>query len=395
MPPTRPSLGHRDDFPTLEGLAYLAHAAISPIPQAAAEAAQALLRETARLGLGALPGHLPTRTRLKERLGRRLGCRAEDIALTANTTSSLQGIAWSFPWEEGDRVLLFEGEFPANVVPWQQAARLRGLSVRRLPLPRIPDPDPLTPLEEALRAGARLVSVSAVAFQTGLRLPLQEISALCARHGAALCVDGIQAVGALPMEVAPWVDFLAGGSHKWLLGPEGVGYLYIHPRWRGRLRPGLAGWLSCEGALDLLTGRAGELPWERPLKRGPEVLESGSGNGLGIAALEASLTLTEELAPAAIHAHLQTYLDRLEEGLIRRGFTSLRCPRPEGRSGILSVLPPPGWTPATLNRALAEAGIRCSTPDGLLRMAPHWPNRLEEVPEVLAALDRILEGSPG
>ncbi len=106
----------------------------------------------------------------------------------------------------------------------------------------------------------RLVAVSAVQFQTGLSMPLAEIGALCRAHGAELCVDAVQAVGVVPMDVeALGLDYLACGAHKWLLGLEATGFLYVRRERQPSLRPALAGWLSHEDAVSFLLEGPGKL----------------------------------------------------------------------------------------------------------------------------------------
>jgi selenocysteine lyase/cysteine desulfurase len=90
---------------------------------------------------------------------------------------------------------------------------------------------------------------------------------------------------------------------------------------------------------------------------------------------------------------VEGYLDALEPGLVARGFRSLRAPQPARRSGILAVEPPPGTSTARISAGLAERGVACATPDGALRFSPHWPNAVEEVPEVLEAVDGALRAA--
>ncbi len=333
------------------------------------------------------------RQRLKQDLARLIGASAEDIALGTNTTRGLSDIALCFPWRSGDRVLLFEGEFPANVTPWQRAAELFGLSVSFLPADAFRDSRGLTELEQHLRRGVRLVAVSAVQFQTGLRMPLEAIGRLCRQYGAALAVDAIQACGAVPIDVQrDHIDFLSCGGHKWLMGFEGAGFVYLSRDWVGQLRPLTAGWLSHENPLSFLFEGAGHLRYDRPLRREASVLESGTGNLLGFAALGASVPLLLELGVERIHAHVNTYLDRLEQQLVERGFRSLRAPEAGLRSSMLCVSPPPGWDVLTLLAALRERGVSAAVPDGNLRFSPHFPNSLEEIPTVVSALDELLNG---
>jgi len=382
-----PHLGDRSLFPDLEARAYLGHAAISPASRPVQEAVAAVAASYARRGVGALEEWLPVRQRLRQGLAGLIGAQPEDLALLGNTTQGVLDVALCFPWQAGDRILCFQGEFPANVTPWQQVQDLYGLEVSLLPLSRVPNPEVLPVLEAGLRGGARLVAVSAVQFQTGARMPLVEMGALCRRHGAAFFVDAVQAVGVVPVDVrAAGIDFLACGSHKWLMGLEGSGFLYVSPDRVAELRPRVAGWISHEDPFRFLA-EGGQLRYDRPIRRQADALEPGTGNMMGHVALEASVALIRSLGVEAIHAHVNAYLDALERGLQNRGFASFRSVR---RSGILSVLPPAGWSVRDLHQGLARRGVVCSTPDGLLRFAPHWPNRLDEVPLVLEAVDEIL-----
>ena len=127
--------------------------------------------------------------------------------------------------------------------------------------------------------------------------------------------------------------------------------------------------------------------YDRPLKPSADVLEGGAFNTLGFAALEAALGPLITLTPAAVHAHVNTYLDALESGLLARGYQSGRAVDPAARSCILSVRPPEPLALPALVRELGLRGVDVAMPDGWLRFGPHWPNALSEVPLVLEALD--------
>lgn len=120
-----------------------------------------------------------------------------------NTTRGVSDIALSLSWRPGDRVLLFRGEFPTNVTPWQRAAELFGLELRWLDVDdfRTDLHAALGRVAEELNRGVRLMAISAVQFQTGLRAPLEQLGQLCQRFGCELFVDAIQACGVVPMNV--------------------------------------------------------------------------------------------------------------------------------------------------------------------------------------------------
>lgn len=390
--PSRPAprLGDRSLFPNLEARAYLNHSGVSAPPLPVRDAFLSIFADYSRHGLAAFPRWEAQRARLRAMIAAMIGCSPGDLAFVQSTTRGICDISLCFPWRAGDRVILFEGEFPANVTPWQRAAALFNLDVVFLPasdLERPGSPD-LSRLEDELRRGARLVAISAVEFQTGLRTPFEAIAALCHAFGAELFVDGVQACGAVPIDVkAARIDYLACGSHKWLMAMDGTGFVYIRPDRVAALRPFVAGWLSHEDGLGFLFQGPGHLRYDRPIRKRADFLEGGNYNAAGLAALEASVALIEELGVPAIFAHANRYIDELEAGLLDRGFTSLRHPDPARRSCILGVRPPAGESVVDLHRGVVARGVACSIPDGVLRFAPSWPNNTREIPEVLRAID--------
>lgn len=393
MTQPRLALGDRSLYPNLKARAYLAFAATAPVSTAVKAMITRVLDDYAERGNVAFLEWMEQRERLRGKLGQLIGAEGSDIALIAGTTRGISDLALCLPWRAGERVVLFEGEFPANVSPWLRAAELFGLKVDFVPMARAVEDEAsfLEPLTRLLQGGARLVAVSAVQFQTGLCMPLAEIARLCRQHGAELCVDAIQACGAVPLDApALGVDYLVSGAHKWLLGLEGVGFLYAPPERARALVPRTAGWLSHEDGTRFLFGGAGQLRYDRPIKQSVQMLEGGSSSTVGFAALEAAIDPLLELGPAAILEHLDRYHDALEPGLLERGFTSRRAARRQGRSGILSVQPPGALSAAELVSKLRERGVFASMPDGLLRFAPHFPNALSEIETVLSALDEAL-----
>lgn len=382
----QPRLGDRSLFPDLEAVAYLNHAAISPLSLPVRQAIHAVADDLGRRGSDAFLTWHAERQRLRHLLARLLHASADDLALVANTTRGVSDIALCLPWRPGDRVLLFRDEFPAVVTPWQRVAELFQLELEFLPAH-----DRLHHLHAALRRPARLVALSAVQFQTGARAPLAELAALCHEHGAELFVDAIQALGVCPLDVtATGVDYLSAGSHKWMMGSDGIACLYVRPDRVAALQPRVAGWLSHEDGLGFLFAGAGHLRADRPIRQRIDFVEGGAPNTLGAAALAASLDLILGLGVPAIHTHVQTYLDELEAGLRELHFTSLRSAIPGERSGILAVLPPHPIDLIALHHRIGDRGVVCSTPDGKLRFAPHWPNACAEIPGVLAAIDAAL-----
>ncbi len=382
---TMATFGSRELFPHLESRVYLNHASVAPPSLLVEEAVATWTHTYARLGFGAVPLVMAQRARLKQELATLLGCTAADLALTVSTTRGLLDLAECIPFEPGDRILCFRGEFPANVTPWFAAAH--GARAELLPQEGLDDAALLEIVESALRAGGvRLLAFSAVQFATGRAMPVGALTALAHRYGAEVCVDAIQALGVVPLDVtALGIDYLASGAHKWLMGMEGAGFVYAAPSRVAALRPRVAGWLSHEDPLGFLFEGAGKLRYDAPIRHTIDFLEGHSLSAIAFMALGAAVQPLLELGVPAIQAHVAAIDDALEAGLIDRGFTSLRAPG--SASGTLSLLPPAGESPVAWAAHFNRLGIAMSGPDGKLRFSPHWPNHLDEVPLVLAAAD--------
>ncbi|MBK8252549.1 MAG: aminotransferase class V-fold PLP-dependent enzyme [Polyangiaceae bacterium] len=390
-------LGDRSLFPKLKYRVYANHAGISAPSIAVSHAAQSVYQDYEERGVSAFLNWLLQRNRLKEKFATLVGATAQEIGLTQNTTRGVIDIALCFPWNQGDRVIVFKGEFPANVTPWQRAAELFGLQVVYLnTADYLTDVNSaLTTLTAELKRGARLVAVSAVEFQTGFQMPIAQMAALCHEHGAQLFVDAVQACGIVPLSASEQgFDYLACGSHKWLMGVEGCGFLYAQKDRAAELKPNVAGWLSHEDGLGFLLQGEGLLRYDRPLKKSIELIEGGNTNAAGFAALEASIDLIQSLGVSTILEHVQAYHDRLEPHLLDRGFTSYRSKNPAHRSGSLCVKPPPGISVVDLQHALSNAGISTAIPDGVLRFSPHWPNSHAEVEIIVTEIDAYLTRAP-
>ena len=384
-----PRLGDRSLFPHLRPRWYLNHAAVHPVSTPVAAAVQAALQAGAEDGVPALMGWMDTAERTKASVAKLIGGDAEHIALLPNTSAGVTAVALGFPWVPGDRILLLDGEFPANITPWQRAAEAFDLRIETLPVSHFTGDGArgMEALDALLKDGLRLVALSAVQFQTGLRMPWEAMSRLARSYGAATFVDAIQAAGVVPMDVSSSaVDFVAAGSHKWLGGTPGTGFLWAHPdRW-AELRPLAASWLSHEEPLEFLFA-PGLLRYDKPLQVGPALLEGGMINALPIAALGASVDLILSLGVPNIFEHVRTYADALAARLEPLGMRCLRDPHPDRQTGSLCYRVDDA---AAISAELGEAGAAVSTPDGALRFAPHWPNGLHEVDEFAEALAKVI-----
>ncbi len=393
-----PQWGDSSLFPHLAYRAFFAHAAIAPLNELGRRAMDHYAVSLGQWGNGAFPMWMAQRERLRETFARMLGVTPSQVGLSSGCSHSITDVALALPWSKGQFLVSFEGEFPANVVPYQQAAQAAGGHVRLLPLPPAHSPTAaeaiLHAVEDAFQSPYERVAhlaVSAVQFQTGLRMPLVELGELCDRYDVTFLVDGIQGCGVLPLNLAELgVDAFFTGAHKWLLGVEGAGASVLSHDLARRLSPRTAGWLSRECGADFLFKGQGLLRYDQPYLPAPRVFEGSTANAVGLAALEAGVDILMHLGPQQIYAYVQQLHDYIEPRLVERGFVSLRSPDTDLRSCILSFVPPEGVDVCSLFAGLEERGVRVSIPDGVLRLAPHFYNTQAHADVLLGAIDEIL-----
>jgi L-cysteine/cystine lyase len=175
-----------------------------------------------------------------------VGAPLEAIGLTHSTSDGLNAVAWGIDWADGDRAVTTNHEHPGGLGPLERLRDRRGVDLAIVDIGDGGDADAiLAAFEMAVTPRTRLVALSEVLWTTGARLPVARIAALAHERDALVAIDGAQAAGALPVDVARLgVDAYAFPAQKWLLGPEGMGALYVAPGVEDRIRATFGGWLT-------------------------------------------------------------------------------------------------------------------------------------------------------
>jgi cysteine desulfurase/selenocysteine lyase len=276
-------------------------------------------------------------------------------------------------------VLLCDNEFPSNAIPWV-ALRRRGVDVRLIPAAA----GRLTPdlLRRELTSRTRAVAVSWVSYDDGYRHDLAALAEVAHAGGALLCVDAIQGLGALRVDVrAAGIDTLYAGAQKWMLGLHGAALLYVAEHLIDRFVLTAPGWRSVQNIWAFSE-------YEQPFS--PEALrfEGGTPNYLGALALACSVDLFERCGPAAIEAHILRLTDRLCDGLTRRGAELVTDRGRDVRSGIVTFRMPSADSVA-LGRALQREGIVTTYRPTGIRVSPHGYNTEHEIDRLLDAVSQL------
>jgi selenocysteine lyase/cysteine desulfurase len=369
-----------DEFVQAPGLRYLNHAAVAPWPNRAAMAVTRFAQENVLLGARDYSDWMELEQRLRERLMRLLNAPStDDVALVKNTSEALSFVAFGLPWQSGDQIVISDEEFPSNRIVWEALAA-QGVEVVQASLT---GDDPEGALLAACGPRTRLMSVSAVQFASGLRLDLQRLGAGCKQQNVLFCIDAIQQLGALPFDVQSYqCDFAMADGHKWLLGPEGLGVFYVRSELREQLKLHEFGWHMLEHMGDYT--RTG---WE-PAKSARR-FECGSPNMLGAMALEASLSLLEEVGMEQVAALIAERVKWLQDGLSAIPGVRLHSPLNPARRGGIFSFSIDGIDNQAVYEALKAQQVVCIPRGPGIRFSPHFYTEKRVIDETVAIVASI------
>jgi selenocysteine lyase/cysteine desulfurase len=366
---------YRALFPITEHWTYLNHAAVSGLCRPALAALERYLAEQSTTAVYSELEYFPWIDQNRVKMARLIGADHDEIAWMPNTATAISLIAHSLPWREGDNVVTTDEQFPANVYPWLE---LEQYGVHTHLVRRQDGRVPLDRLAAQIDDRTRLVAVSWVEFNSGFRQDLAALSAICHERGALLLVDAIQGLGGLQAQVHDWgVDFFAAGTHKWMLGPQGLGVLYIRRDRLDVLRPHFLNWRSVQDQDNYLDYRQ---PWLPAARR----YEGSTPNLLGHVALGPVLDLHLEVGPARIEAQVLALTDRLIAGLLAHGHDLVSSQAPGERSGVVCFRPRGGEDPVAAVERLRAAQISVAARSGVVRVSPHFYNTMEEIDSLFA-----------
>ncbi len=347
------SLEHiRSFFPHIQtGRIYCNHAATGPLSTRVIEAVQRHLFDRSAGLLDTFDADMTMVGELRARVAALINAPSPDrIAFPPNTSEGIAIVASGLPWHSGDRILLNSAEFPANVYPYI-ALRQAGVELDILQCER----GAVTPL-------------------SGYRADLAAIGDLCRRRDIIFAVDGIQAVGAVRVDVqAMKIDALAAGAQKWQLSPHGAGFLYLTEELQSRITQSHLGWLSVDDPWQFYA-------YDQPLAASARRYEPGSLSFPALWGMHASLGLVLEVGLPAVEDRVLSNSGRLIAALRDIGGVEIHTPHdPARHAGIVTIGVAPGTDPRRVFVGLSGAGVLVSLREGLIRFSPHFYNSPSEI----------------
>ncbi|MEK6742127.1 MAG: aminotransferase class V-fold PLP-dependent enzyme [Nitrospirota bacterium] len=368
----------RSEFPITKDHIYLDHAGVAPVSLRVTAAINTFLAESAEGAAFHYPRWAQRVVEVRRICAQLVNATVDEIAFIKSTSHGLSLVAEGMDWQSGDNVLFFEKDFPSNIYPWINLKR-RGVEARAITSRggRVLIED----IERLMDGRTRLIAVSSVLFSNGFRTDLKRIGELCRSKGVLLCVDVIQSLGIIPMDVRELnVDFLAADAHKWLLGPEGIGIFYCRKELVQSLRPPLVGWKSVQNEFDF------DHPALR-LKNDAQRFEEGSQNVMGIFGIGAAVELLLEVGIPNIEKRVLDLGDQIIREAGKRGFAVLTPEQRDQRGGNITIAG--AFDPAAARDALRERGIMVNVRGGGLRLSPHFYNTTDDINTVFQNLDRL------
>lgn len=369
---------YRRLFPVTREWTYLNHAGVAPISSRVWEAIAQAGQEALHEGYTAGPRWHRHTEEVRTKAAAFLGVTPDEIAFVKNTSHGLSLVARGLGLKAGDEVVISDAEFPTNVYPWM-ALEKTGVVIKKIR--EEAGELKLDELASLVTPQTKVVSLSSVQYGSGFRLPVGEIGAFCRSRGIYFLLDAIQSLGAFALDAAAeQVDFLAADAHKWLLGQEGIGILYVRRDLADDFEPSLLGWNSVARSL-----RFDEIDYT--LAPGARRFEEGTHNTLSIYGLGAALDLLTEAGIARVSRRILQLGDRLVAGLEELGLPLANSLNPKYRSGIVAFrLPGDSGEDRlqALERHLFAKKIYASVRRQSLRVSPHFYNTEAE-------LDRLLE----
>ncbi len=368
--------GIRALFPALSRSVYFNHASTGPLPLTGVEAVAGYCRRQAETGQVPFEEAEAAVEQTRALLAELLRVAPETVAFTKNTSAGVTIAIGSIEWRAGDSVVLMEDDFPTVTYPFHYL--LPDVQKRFCTSRQLADgPEAVFSLVDSR---TRMVAVSWVHFLTGRRFDVAAICRFCRERGIVTVIDAIQGTGVVDCDwEAVGADFVVSHGAKWLLSPQGSGFMRVHPDTLPRLRPCNLGWLSA-GWRDF-----NDIFTLKPMKTGAARYEEGTKNYLAIYGLRESLRILLGAGAVEVERRVRLLCARLRAGLAACGFEIVTPGESERSAGIVTCRRP-GEDCAVLVQRLADAGMVCSLRENQLRISPHFYNTEDEVDRFVAVL---------
>jgi selenocysteine lyase/cysteine desulfurase len=372
----------RELFEIPEGVAYLNCAYMSPQLRSAREVGERAVARKSRPWEITPDDFFEDVEKSRALFARLVGAEADGVALIPSVSYGIAVAAANVKVESGEDILILEDQFPSNVYSWRELAARKEAKV--VTVPRPPDHDWTSAVLGHLGENTAVVAVPNCHWTDGSLLELRRIGGRAREVGAALVVDGIQSLGAHPFDVAEvGPDFLVASAYKWLLGPYGVGFLYVGEDYREGA-PIEHNWINRRGSENF----SGLVGYEDAFQPGARRYDVGERSNFVLLPMATeALRQILDWGVENVSETVGTLTDAIEEEAKKRGIEAIPAQR---RARHMVGLKLGSHAPQDLAARLAREGVFVSVRGESVRLSPHLYNTAEEVDRLFAALAEAL-----
>ncbi|MCH7974357.1 MAG: aminotransferase class V-fold PLP-dependent enzyme [Bacteroidetes bacterium] len=368
----------RDYFPHIKNsIIFFNNASTGPLSTPVIEEMNLYIKENSNSDIDGFRSFLTREKESKIMIAEMINTTTDRIAFVDNTSNGINYLAQGIDWKKGDRILLNDLEFPANVYPFLNLKEA-GVEVDFVKSKEgIVTADDLI---KGIKPGTRLVAVSQVQFLTGYRIDLGKLGDECKKRNIILLVDAIQGCGAINPDVKKMnIDFLSAGTQKWMLGLQGLGFIYLSEELQKNLKQRFVGWKSVINAWNILD-------YDLTLREQASRFQNGTISEIGVYAIYASLKLLKEVGFNNIEETVLDNASYLTKRLLEIGLKPLLAGcRKENRSGIVTCKID---NAQKVYDELLKENIHSAVREGFIRFSPNFYNNREDIESVINVLKK-------
>jgi len=366
-------------YPVNQEFVWLNNCGTTPAGSHIVDAVSCFINKYSEKGILAdTPSYLEVKERIKEIIADLLNCRSEELSLIHNTSEGMNFISHGLDLAPADEIILLENEYPSNVYPWLHWKE-KGIRIITAPMENNPELF-FRSLSRLINDRTRVISISAVHWCTGMPLPLEQVGILCKEKRIELVVDGAQGVGMQPIDLKrTGVDYMAFSAWKWLMGPLGLGMLYVSRKKLDVLKPIFIGTESVVNDEEYL-------PYKSQLKPSADRFTFSTSSFIDWIYFKSALEFLSKIGFEKIRKRIFYLTDHLNKRLRQLGFHIFSDRFSKYPTGI-TVCEKPGLSTKRIMGSLKKNRIVAAERLGRIRFSPHIYNsisQLDKAVEVLA-----------
>lgn len=369
----------RELFPHIKnGVIFFNNASTGPLCKPVIEAMGLYIQENSCTDIDGFKSFLSKEKESKNLIAEMINTTADRIAFVDNTSTGVNILAQGISWKKGDRILLNDLEFPANVYPFMNLEK-EGVIVDFAK-----SKDGIVTAEDIItniKPETKLISVSQVQFLTGYRIDIEKLGNECKKRGIIFSVDAIQGMGAINPDVKKCnIDFLSSGTQKWMCALQGLGFIYLSENLQKKLQQKFVGWKSVKNAWNILD-------YELNLRDDASKFQNGTISEIGVYAVCAALNLMKEIGYKNIEDKVLNNASYLTEKLLQMGLNPLlKDCESKNKSGIVTCKVD---NTEKIHDELLNKKIHSAVREGYIRFSPHFYNNNEDIDKVIQEIKKV------